>query len=94
MRVSVSVSARVSGLGHWFNRIERQGRHLDVDLSGDQWNRPPVQIGDAGSLYDGARERLPTDLTPETVARAVVLAERAGLQEIADRLRQWPKRPR
>ena len=66
------VSARVDGASHWFNRI----RGFDVDVTGDQFGRPKVQVATAGTLYPDTRERLPSDLNAETCARADLLFSR------------------
>lgn len=80
------VSAVVDGCSHWFNRVVLCGRKVDVDLTGDQFGRHPVQVcllepDDSISLYEGERVRDPSELTESTVARAMILAERAGLTE-------------
>lgn len=69
------VSATVGGQSHWFNRIDGK----DYDLTGDQFGRPPLQFFKAGELYTGTRVRDPGDCKAETVRRARLLAERAGL---------------
>jgi hypothetical protein len=76
-------SARVDGLSHWFNRISIGPDQYDVDLTGDQFGRPTVQIGSAGSLYQGTRERSVSELNEETTRRAQILARKAGLDQAA-----------
>ena len=79
------VSAVVYDESHWFNRI-RAGKHLvDVDLTGDQFGREPIQIAGFGRLYTGTRVRRPAELRPETVARAQVLEKRARFGEALSR---------
>jgi hypothetical protein len=91
------VSAVVENHSHWFNRL-RAGKHLvDVDLTGDQFGRRPIQIAIFGHLYTGTRVRRPTELLPETLARSHVLEKRARFDEALDRLgpgnaRHW-RRP-
>jgi hypothetical protein len=80
------VSAVVGNHSHWFNRL-RAGKHLvDVDLTGDQFGRRPIQIASFGHLYTGTRVRRPTELLPETLARSRVLEKRAGFDEALDHL--------
>jgi hypothetical protein len=73
------VSAFVEGHSHWLNRLKSGGRCLDVDLTGDQFGRPSLQIADAGTLYPDARVRSRTELTEDTLIRAHLVATRAGL---------------
>ena len=75
------VSASIDGSSHWFNRVRVGATLVDVDLTGDQFGRPSVQIGVAGSLYMGERLRDFNDLKRETLARANKLAMKAGLAE-------------
>lgn len=81
-------STYVDGEEHWFNRISVGGMQVDVDLTGDQFGKPSVQIGTAGSLYPGATKRLFADLQHEALLRAKRLAERTGLRRVARRLQQ------
>lgn len=76
------VSARVAGQSHWFNRIVVNGLVIDVDLTGDQFGRPSVQIAPAGALYEDTRDRQPQEMNEETIARADRLAAR--IEAIAD----------
>lgn len=73
-------SAVVNGGSHWFNRFEILGEAWDVDLTGDQFGLPPVQVAKAGSLYEGTRVREFSELNEETLQRAALLAERAGIE--------------
>ena len=82
------VSARVSGVSHWFNRITIGDKQVDLDLTGDQFGFPPIQISEAGHLYDSSRVRLPGELNVETLCRARLLAERAHLAEAQDAIAQ------
>ena len=68
------VSTRVDGQSHWLARLD----DCDVDLTGDQFGRPAVQVGPAGSLWENTRERSLHDVTPETWLRAMHLRRRMG----------------
>jgi hypothetical protein len=81
-----AVSANVNGISHWFNRIQADDQLLDIDLTGDQFGYPAVQIKPAEELYPQTRERSPDELNDETLHRAAVLARRAGLLEVAEAL--------
>jgi len=78
----VFVSAIVENESHWFNRIQIRGSAFDIDLTGDQFGRPAIQIGPEGSLYDGTRIRRPEELKEETIRRANALAREAGIGEL------------
>lgn len=82
------VSAKVHGLSHWFNRIHVDGQWLDFDLTGDQFGRDPVQVASAGYLYPGTTIRHEHEVNPETLERAIKLAERSGLVDAARQLRE------
>jgi len=82
------VSADVRGTSHWFNRIVTKRGSFDLDLTGDQFGYPALQIAEAERLYRDARARSLSDVNAETVARARVLAQRAGLTSVADSLRK------
>src|SRR5262245_57116842 len=45
------VSAQVAGHSHWFNRVASDGGDVDIDLTGDQFAKPAIQISRAGALY-------------------------------------------
>jgi len=82
------VSARVSGLSHWFNRVRVGRDDVDLDLTGDQFGFDAIQVAKAGALYPGTRVRTFLDLNTETLARARVLAGRSGLAEVASTLQK------
>jgi hypothetical protein len=82
------VSTRLEGQSHWLNRLTADGRTIDADLTGDQFGLPAVQIGDPGRLYRGLRVRPASDLSLETLARAALLARRAGLDAVSEALRR------
>jgi len=82
------VSARVQGHSHWFNQIRIGGENVEVDLTGDQFGRPPVQVAIPWSLYPGARLRYFSELNAETISRATALAASARLTAVEDSLRQ------
>lgn len=77
------VSAIVEGDSHWFNRIETCDGKVDVDVTADQFNRGPIEIAAAGRLYAGTRVRYFDDLNTETLQRALLLARRSSLSEVA-----------
>jgi putative hydrolase of the HAD superfamily len=90
------LSANVEGESHWFNRLPTAAGECDVDLTGDQFGRPPVQVQPAGQLYESGVVRPFADLLPETLERASRLAARAGFPEIAqamDRARALASEP-
>jgi hypothetical protein len=79
-------STTVQGESHWFNRLS-DGRQLwDVDLTGDQFGLPPVQVEPTGSLYPNATSQTFDALNIETLARALRLAARADMQDVAGML--------
>lgn len=45
------------GVSHWFNRVKYLGEWYDMDLTGDQFGLPPVQITPAGDMYSNPRTR-------------------------------------
>jgi hypothetical protein len=73
------VSAKVDGQSHWFNRFLVEGGWVDVDLTGDQFGRPAIQWGDAGTLYEATRERGLAEVNQETADRSRRLRTRAAL---------------
>lgn len=75
------VSTLVEGHSHWLNRLRAGEKPMDVDLTGDQFGRPFLQIADAGALYADTRVRMRAELSEETLARTRLLAERADLGE-------------
>lgn len=83
------VSARVNGYSHWFNRFELPNGPVDADITGDQFGYPVLSMAPASSLYEGSRVRQAIEVQPETIRRAVLLAERARLRSEAQRLREW-----
>ena len=72
-------SAIVRGQSHWFNRVELCGLILDVDLTGDQFGLPAVQVSHPGEMYYGTRTRSDGDVNDDTRRRADMLAARACL---------------
>jgi len=77
------VSTYVSGESHWYNRITFSGSSFDVDLTGDQFGFPSIQIAEANLLYANSRIRNFEELQPETLRRALTLACRAGFVKIS-----------
>src|SRR5688500_12788561 len=47
------VSTLVQGHSHWINRLDCGGERIDVDLTGDQFGRAPIQVGRPDELYPG-----------------------------------------
>lgn len=68
------VSARPLGISHWFNRIDGD----DIDLTGDQFGRAPLQVASEGTLYKETRVRNPDDLNDETRERYRLFRSRLG----------------
>lgn len=72
-------STTVKGVSHWFNRLS-DGKHLwDVDLTGDQFDLPVIQVAPAGKLYPTTANESLAALNVETLQRALVLARRGGM---------------
>jgi hypothetical protein len=67
------VSTNIRGMSHWFNRIQADDQLLDLDITGDQFGYPAVQIKPAEELYPYMRERSPDELNDETLYRAALL---------------------
>lgn len=76
------VSTRVAGTSHWFNRLVTSEGEFDVDLTGDQFGRPAVQLATAGALYDATIRSL-DEVKDETLRRAASLATAAHLIDAA-----------
>ena len=70
------VSAKVCGESHWFNRLDADGKSLDVDLTGDQFGKAGFQVWAAGALYPDSRVREASDLNEETRWRSSLLEQR------------------
>lgn len=84
----VLLRTQVKGEEHWLNRIHLGDRDYDVDLTGDQFDFPPLQVHPAGQLYEIQRVDAGHEITPETVARALLLARRAKLNSVVVRIRE------
>ena len=80
------VSAPAYGENHWFNRIEIDGAPRDVDITGDQFGLPAIQVAPPNELYPGSDLRSDKDVASETARRAVQLAREAGLPLIAEQI--------
>ena len=74
------LSTIIDGTSHWFNRVPANVE-LDVDLTGDQFGFPPVQITKAGKLYSESKIRTLKQVNDETLKRAHLLATRANMME-------------
>lgn len=68
------VSSNVKGYSHWFNRIDG----YDIDLTGDQFGMPAVQMREAETLHSHSRIRTLSDVNTETWERTLLLSERLG----------------
>jgi len=79
------VSAEIDNESHWFNRISVQGKRFDIDLTGDQFGRPPIQIAKFGHLYPSTRVRRVRELQDETLRRSELLEQRARLMHAGQR---------
>lgn len=64
------------GASHWFNRLQIAGEYFDVDITGDQFGRPRVQVGHVDLLYPETRTRGEGELHPETWDRYQLFASR------------------
>lgn len=82
------VSAVVQGHSHWFNQIQVGRAKVEIDLTGDQFGHPPLQVANPWSLYPATRTRDFSELKKETISRAAVLAARASLSEVEHSLRR------
>lgn len=82
------VSATVEGQSHWFNRLSVGGRQFDVDLTGDQFGLPSIRVGVCDGLFPATRVRHPAEINPETLRRAISLAKRAALSQVASSLQR------
>ncbi len=75
------VSAKIEAQSHWFNRIRVADHLFDVDITGDQFGLPPIQLARVGKLYGGSRVRRPAEVNEDTRMRAALLARRAGVDD-------------
>jgi hypothetical protein len=82
------LSANVQGKSHWFNRLRSGPTMVDVDITGDQFGLPELQIAKPDTLYSGTRVRTSAEANRETVTRAILLAERANLERAVQGLRE------
>jgi hypothetical protein len=85
------VSAIVNGQSHWYSRLtsKTNGCVYDVDITGDQFGYAPVRVAEAGTLYPGTRVRDASQLNAETLRRAILLADRAGIDSASEKLKEW-----
>lgn len=70
------MSAMPGGISHWFNRITTPVGAFDIDMTGDRFGRPRVQVAPTGELYAGTRIRMAGHLSAETIARFELFASR------------------
>lgn len=82
------VSAIVESTSHWFNRFQTTEGLVDIDLTADQFGGEPIAIAVAGQLYDGTRMRANRELNVETLQRALLLARRSGMDDVAGHLQR------
>lgn len=75
--VGYFVSTKINGESHWYSKVYLMEQWWFLDLTGDQFGYPKVQISKA-PLYEGTRIREDEELNEETRKRARLLAERAG----------------
>ncbi len=82
------VSAVVQGHSHWFNQIQVGNVKVEIDLTGDQFGRPALQVAKPWFLYPETKTRDFSELKAETLSRAAVLAARARLSTVENSLRR------
>lgn len=68
-------STNINGISHWFNILISDAEY-DVDLTGDQFGYPKIQVAARGTLYPNAKERYLSDVNPETMKRVDILVQR------------------
>ncbi|MEM3097472.1 MAG: hypothetical protein QXU32_01965 [Nitrososphaerales archaeon] len=83
------VNTTAPGQSHWFNRLNINGEVMDVDLIDDQFGLPAIRFGNPGNLWPNTRRINMNELHHETIQRAILLAMKAGLIDIYDRLQQF-----
>jgi hypothetical protein len=74
------------GLSHWMNRVRHDNQLWDIDLTGDQFGLPTIQVAHAGKLYPDGMVQDIASLNVETLQRALKLAERANMRDTVPRL--------
>lgn len=79
------LSATVDGKSHWFNRITVFDKTIDVDLTGDQFNksdtskldqRGHIEIAEPGFMFPGTRVRTIKEVNQETFDRYEIFARK------------------
>lgn len=65
------VSAKVQGVSHWYNNLDG----IYVDLTGDQFGFPKVQISDR-EIYPDTKVRNLAEITPETFLRYSIFKDK------------------
>lgn len=70
------VSTTIDGASHWFSRVPLEGIGHDMDVTGDQFGRPRIQIALMGGLYETARVRSIDDVNAGTWERYRTLTKR------------------
>jgi len=74
---AVLLSTYIDGESHWYNRIDLPEGPVELDLTGDQFGFPAVQVSEAQeTLYGQARQRTLSEANAETTARSLLLERR------------------
>ena len=81
-------STKFNGVSHWFNRLFDGQQWWDIDLTGDQFGLPAIQVTPAGKLYSATAVQPLAALNSETLQRALVLAGRSGISTAVEPLRR------
>lgn len=71
------VSSLIENKSHWYNRIQIGGVWCDVDLTGDQFGLPAIQVARAHELYAGTRVRALIEVNEKTHQQSELLRRRA-----------------
>jgi hypothetical protein len=85
-------SAIVGNQSHWFNIFNIDEKYLECDLTGDQFGFPPVQISE-DHIYSDVKIRHINEVNTETLNRSIILAKRAGLDNIESMILEHLDRP-
>jgi len=74
------MSTYIGTQSHWFNRFLIDEKWLDVDLTGDQFGFPTIQIAISGTLYKQSRQRFMREVNTETRARLKLFRQKPAIQ--------------
>lgn len=69
-------STTINGQSHWFNQIIVDEIAYDVDITGDQFGLPAVQVGEPYTLYQDNRLRHEEQFDMDTVWRVMMLRKK------------------